>query len=156
MCVCFSVCTCACVYTCAEDSGQPQVSLLGSHLPSFLKQGLSPAWSWLVLRPQGSACLHFPGAGITSTEPPRQLFFHTEFWRFELRSSRLCGKHFTNQGISLDILFFIVAVVFFLFETGLAWNSLWRSCWPRSHRDSFTCLSLPSAGIKGMCYHLWL
>jgi hypothetical protein len=36
----------------------------------------------------------------------------------------------------------------------LSWNSLCRPGWPRTQKSA--CLCLPSAGIKGVCYHAWL
>jgi hypothetical protein len=41
---------------------------------------------------------------------------------------------------------------FFVF-LWLSWNSLCRPGWPRTQK--FTCLCLPSAGIKGMSHHAW-
>ena len=53
------------------------------------------------------------------------------------------------------LLLFLVLLLYF--ETGfyvypwLSWNSLCRPGWPQIQQS--TCLCLPSAGIKGLCYH---
>jgi hypothetical protein len=35
----------------------------------------------------------------------------------------------------------------------LSWNSLCRPGWPQTQKSTCLCLSLPSAGIKGVCHH---
>jgi hypothetical protein len=55
------------------------------------------------------------------------------------------------------MLLFFVCFIYLYFETGflcIAWlsrNSLCRPGWPRTQK--YTCLSLPSAGIKGVRRH---
>ncbi|KAM7333505.1 hypothetical protein ACRRTK_006825 [Alexandromys fortis] len=47
--------------------------------------------------------------------------------------------------------FVFVFKIGFLCSFGTCWNSLYRSCWPRTQRS--TCLCLLSAGIKGVQHH---
>jgi hypothetical protein len=72
----------------------------------------------------------------------------------DLEETRLRKQKTTSQNILIKNIR-DMKVVFsrqgFSMKPWLSWNSLCRPGWPRTQR--FTCLCLPSAGIKGMCHH---
>lgn len=97
------VCTGVCIYFHKKARGQDCVSSSIAFSSLFLVQDLS--WNtelagclcWLDSKPQDPSASTSPVAGITDGVCSSDLFMWC--WRFELRFSRLRGKHFTNGAI---------------------------------------------------------